>query len=333
MRIMKIESERPRPAWRVALIAICLGIAVSGWPLAQTVSDDFELGDSGAPPVSGSGDIHGFRNVAGPDWEELFNADGSHKDEVGPEGRPPSNGIPDFIDLYQGLDALFVGDDISVGTYTDRTIRFGTDRVETGLVGGVRDLGNAYVYTANNSAGELMLYAGLERLSTEAVSIELEFNQGYFRLGHGWPGVTGWEIVGAQKPKDLRITVDIATGGILSSVRIDSWEDPENDGIFGWVRKETLDQEGCNTAEPEADPPIDANTLCGFSNDRVVHGGDWPSYDASGKPRPNVDPDCFYEVGLNVSKLLSVSDPAYTYATVQLRTPADLAFGYFGEGN
>ncbi|MDH3592623.1 MAG: hypothetical protein OER88_12130 [Planctomycetota bacterium] len=301
--------------------------------MAQTVTDDFELGDSTAPPLGGTGDIDSLSTIAGPDWSELFNADGSHKDAVDALGVAPGNGIPDFIDLYQGHDALFIGDDISVGSNTDLTIRYGSGNVETGLVGGQTDLGNAYVYVANNAAGERVLYAGLERMSTEAVTVEMEFNQGLFRLGHGWPGVTGWEIVGAQTAKDMRLTIDIAAGGTLGAVGVDSWEDPESDGTFTWTRKLTLGAEGCNAADAQAVPPIDADTLCGFRNDLVVAGGEWPSYDASGNPVTEIEADCFYEVGINVGKLLGVTDPAYDYTTVQLRTTDDLAFGYFGEGN
>ncbi len=43
-----------------------------------------------------------------PDWAAVFNADGSLKDEVDEAGAPGANGVPDYVDLYHGLDAVFV---------------------------------------------------------------------------------------------------------------------------------------------------------------------------------------------------------------------------------
>ena len=65
----------------------------------------------------------------------------------------------------------------------------------------------------------------------------------------------------------------------------------------------------------------------------TIPGGDWPSYDSSGTEVSEIARDCFIEVGLNVSQLLGISDPAFEYDTVQLRTATDLAFAYFGESN
>lgn len=323
-----------RPAFCVALFALSLVLLLPGATVAQTVTDDFELGDSTAPPLAGTGDIESNGSIAGPDWKELFNADGSHKDDVDATGQPPGNGIADFIDIYGGLDALFIGDDVSVGSAIDGTIRYNRNkRVQTGPINGNDDLGNTYVYLTNNTAGERVLYAGIERMSNEPATIELEFNQGHFRLGHGWPATNGWEVLGEKTDKDLKLVVDIAAGGSLTSVQIKGWEDPEADGVFEWVPKLTLNGEGCNLADPNATPPLDADLACSFRNDVIVTGGDWPSFDASGNPTTEISADCFFEIGVNFGKLLNITDPAYGFTTVQLRTETDIAFGYFGEGN
>ena len=123
--------------------------------------------------------------------------------------------------------------------------------------------------------------------------------------------------------------VAFAADGVLDSVVVDSWEDPEVDGTFTWIRKETLSFEGCNPGDAGANPPIDPNTLCAFRNHASIPGGDWPSYDSSGSSVTWVGPDCFFEVGLNVGKLLGITDPTYSLTSVRLRTPRDLAFGHF----
>jgi hypothetical protein len=308
---------------------------VAGSVLAEdnSVTAKFELGDSLLPELPGSGDVLSVSGVAGPDWEELFNADRSLRDLVGADGQPPANGVPDFVDLYQGHAAVFVGDDVSAGTAVDLTVRFGDDRLETGPVSSVHDLGNAYVYTTSSDNGDSLLFVGLERLSNQASEIEFEFNQGLFRLGHGFPGVSGWEIVGVRAENDARITLTFAEDGLLGSLAVDNWEDPESDGSFSWVRKAVLYEEGCNDANPDANPPIDAQSLCVFRNATVVPSGGWPSYDGLGQVRTDLEADCFYEFGMNITHLLGPAGQGPDYTTVRVRTPVDLAFAYFSEGN
>ena len=319
-----MDGSECRRCLRLVSVLLFFSMVASGALLAQ-VTVDFELGDSQQPEVPGTGDILSVSNVAGPDWQELFNANGTLRDDVDAAGVPPGNGIPDFIDLHGGVDALFVGDDISGGTTTDFTIRHPGGRLQTGPVASLTDLTNAYVYLTKNTAGDLLLYAGLERTGTGAAIVELEFNQGHIRLGKGWPDTIGWEIKGQETAKDLRITLDFPdpTAGEINSIAIDAWEDPESDGTFAWIRKETLTAEGCNAGD----------ALCAFLNQSSIAGGDWPSYDATGTPVTSLGPDCFVEVGVNVGSLLAIVDPTYKYKTVQLRSADDLAFGYFGEGN
>ena len=313
---------------RFLLACVCLaGLSclAAGTASAQTgpIVDKFELGDAIEPPVAGTGDILSLSGVAGPDWEELFNADGSLRDGVDATGTPPGNGIPDFKDLYQGLDALFVGDDVSAGLFTDLTVKFGTDNLGTGPVGAIDDMTNAYVYLTKDASDNLLLFAGIERIQTGPGDIELELNQGMFRVGRGWPQTSGWEIVGHWMPKDLRLRLSYGVDGLMTSLTVESWEDPEADGTYSWVEKQRLTSEGCNQA----------NTICAFRNGASIPGGDWPSFDASGNPVASLDEKCFLEFGVNVSALLEITDSLYRYKTVRLRSPADLVIGHFGEGN
>ena len=60
----------------------CLAAGTASGQLNPLV-DEFELGDAIEPPLAGTGDILSLSGVS-PDWEELFNADGSLKDNVDP---------------------------------------------------------------------------------------------------------------------------------------------------------------------------------------------------------------------------------------------------------
>jgi hypothetical protein len=312
----------------------CLCLLFAGAALAQsgTVADTFELGDSQQPEVPGTGDLTSLAELTGPDWQELFNADGTLKDVVDAGGNPVSNGIPDFVDLHQGRAALFVGDDVSAGSGTDLTIRYLVSNLHTGPVVAREDLTNSYIYLSG-AGDSLTLYGGLERTVTQGPSsVEFEFTQGKFRLGRGWPQTTGWEIVGQRTANDVRVVVSFDADGLLSSVDLDVWQE-DLDGTFKWMARESLTEEGCNPEDLAASPPIAAGTLCAFRNQVAVPGGEWSSYDATGQETSELGPDCFFEFGVNLGSLLGLTDPDFEFETVQLRTPTDLAFGYFGEGN
>ena len=319
---------------RTSVAVLCLlcaffsGVVQAG---NEPLSSYFELGDSLQPEVPGTGDLQGSAGLPGPDWADLFRPDGSLRDEVGANGQSPGNGVPDFIDLYQGQAAVFVADDVSAGTKIDFTVPRDANHVDRGVVPNVSDeLSNAYAYLTNDAVGRPLLFAGIERLNAGASTVELEFNQGLFRLGRGWPGRTGWEILGRRTSKDLLITLSFGADGLLSSVGVDSWEDLSGTGSFGWLRKETLTGEGCNRGDPNAVPPTNAGTVCAFSNEARIPGGGWVSYDAAGQTESILSADTFLEIGVNVGSLLGISDRTlYDYSTVQLRTPGDIAFGYF----
>src|SRR5262245_33899281 len=116
------DSTRP---WRTALSAMAFGLLCAS-TAARAEADElcryFELGDSLQPAVAGTAELQGDAETPGPDWTDLFLSDTTLRDEVGADGQPPANGIPDLVDLYQGRAAVFVSDEVSAGSRTDFSV-------------------------------------------------------------------------------------------------------------------------------------------------------------------------------------------------------------------
>ena len=110
------------------------------------------------------------------------------------------------------------------------------------------DLGNAYIYVTESAAGNLVLYAAAERLGTGDSSIEFEFNQGKFVLGHGGYGEgRPWEVVGEREPGDLLLRLSFGFGE-LGSVEAWAWGGEE------WLAVTSAFGEGCVTATSSSAP-------------------------------------------------------------------------------
>jgi hypothetical protein len=96
-----------------------------------------------------------------PTWTDLFNPDGTFKDEVDELGVPVAggNGLPDYLD--QGaLDAVILEDNISDDLATDMSLRSGfeflaDDVVYNGTVSALDDIGNPDVLASLDSADDL----------------------------------------------------------------------------------------------------------------------------------------------------------------------------------
>jgi hypothetical protein len=267
----------------------------------------FELGDGEAPPgFPGMGNILLSGTQAGPDWEDLFNADGSLRDD-------DANGIPDYQEVFGGRWAVFSADDVSLGTGFESTALTADGKIYNGTVAADHDIGNGYTYLTTDTGGNVVVYAGVERLGGGDSHLEIELNQDHFRLGHGGYGVGApWQVEGSRIAGDVKVRLDYAAGG-LSSVSLDSW-----DGS-GWVSVSVLTGESCDLGE----------TFCAVCNTAEVDGGPWANYDTVDDPEL-IASNRFVEVGVNVGALLG--GPA-DFTTVRLRTPEDAAFGYFAEGN
>jgi hypothetical protein len=309
---MTIHRER-----RIVYGAIVLTLAAVVVLFAPSWADDsvyssglLELGDGVPPPgMPGMADITANPDQSGPDWAEIFDADGSARDDypLDGEGNAQGNGVPDYQELYGGQWAVFTADYVSMGSGFEGDALTADGAVANGVVQADNDLGNAYVYSTFDGAGNLVIFAGAERLGSGDSSLEFEFNQDKFRLGHGVSGPPAlWHIVGSRAEGDILVSLEFSGGG-LGAVSTSVWTGSS------WTLLSDIPGEGCDVAE----------TLCAVTNYQTIEGGSWDGQ--------TIGAGQFVEMGLNIGALTSGAQPIFT--TVRLRTPEDAAFGYFGEGS
>lgn len=251
-----------------------------------------------------------------PDWEKIINPNGFLKDDVNKNGMFGSNGIPDYIDLYRGVDADFVQDNISNGVATDMSALLSGQRLEDEVLynGAVRpehDLGNGYILATIGADNHLRLYAGVERLVSDVVTfIEFEFNQNPVRLGSGSP----WPVIGNRVDGDLLVRMVFANR-TLQSVGLEQWSQggfkvlKTGAGIAGDSCLEKRDFMYCT-----GPPPIQ----------HVVEG--FEVWDEDFNPLDPTLADNFVEVGIDIDLLLG---PQADITSVLFRTPEDIAMNNF----
>lgn len=252
-----------------------------------------------------------------PYWQDIFESEGSLRDQVDEIEALGSNGVPNAADLYGGLDPVFTGDNLSDGIAIDMSALVTAEAlsdhlVYNGTVDGSNDIGNTYVLAAQDGDGNLVLYAGIERLTTTAESyIDLEFNQDVVQVRQGDP----WPLHGSRTANDILIRLNLAEGAI-SSVEFRRWDES---GAF-----ETIDQAGslshgaCRGAGTRyvvciGSPPIESTEV--------------ELWDADGAPVGYLPPDSFVEIGINVDVLLGTAHPDFT--SIQVRTPGDISLNVF----
>ena len=298
------------------LLTVALSLALFGAAFVGLAGDGvysegmFELGDGVPPPgMPGMADITANSGQSGPDWGEIFNADGSARDDypLDADGNPMGNGVPDYQELYGGQWAVFTADYVSMGSDFEGDALTADGRVVNSVVQPDHDLGNAYVYSTVDSSGNLVLFAAAERLGAGNSTIEFEFNQDTFRLGHGGFGQNApWEVLGSRVDGDILVTLTFS-GGSLGAVSASAWAGSS------WMPLSNIVGESCDASE----------FLCAICNADAIDGGAWSGH--------AIEAGRFVEMGINIGALLPGAQPAF--ATVRLRTPQDAAFGYFGEGN
>lgn len=267
----------------------------------------FELGD-GQPPAGmpGLADIAGDPAQAGPDWADLFGPDGKPVDDFpyDANGNPLGDGVPDYRQVWGGDGVAFVADDVSLGVAQETSARCDKG-VRRATAAADQDLGFAYFYRTHDGQGRGVLYAGFERLGDGFGTLELEFNQAHFDLGHGGFGVDApWSIEGTRTPGDLEVTIDF--GPLASSATLSTWDGQ------GWTAVAALAGEGCDGAE----------SFCLIGNASEIEAGPWTA--AAGTQ--TIPAGRFFELGVRLPGAAGAG-----FVTVQLRTPQDVAFGYFGE--
>lgn len=207
--------------------------------LDANLSNDFELGD---PPTDA--DILGDGVFGtGPDWGDLFTAAGGFKDVIDENGAAAVNGVDDYID-YGGIAAAFLRDDLATAGRQDKTVFAKSNKNndliqtwnwDTGNVPAKDDIPNAYTYatlsTQDEFEGDLIIYAGVERLSPNGAShVDIEFNQNNIDLDKALPcgddGSAGpddpkpCEFVREKTENDFVVSMDFTQGGSLGSLEV-----------------------------------------------------------------------------------------------------------------
>ena len=274
----------------------------------------FELGDGLEPPGQGIADILGSEQP-GPDWDDLFTADGTWRDDFDEFGNPGSNGVPDFLDTWGVFrtrrDVVFVQDSISAGAEVDSTALI-DGGIGEAIVSSEHDVGNAYAYTAFNNDLDFVLYIGAERLATASGTSSFmlfEFSQ----VGNG-PSVGDVQV---------RANFD----GFLRSIEVATFQliDEEAAGpVSDWVVIESIPV----IPEDPAEQCNLAGSACAVCNGITVDGGSWANFDESGQETTVLAPDTFLEVGLNLSRLVGIGLD-FRFSELTIVTPEDVAVGSF----
>ena len=301
-----------------AMPAILLGIVMGVFSMpafAQVDDGEFELGD-GSRTV-GSGDILGSGAQTGPDWADIFNADGS------------------VADLYGGHAATLGQDDLSAKGATDDTIFASSNKNDDLISDWQWDTGNnppkddqatAYVY-AKFVGGNLRIYGAVERTASEGDShVDIEFNQNTITLDKAPPcGDDGTdppddgapcEFYGDREIDDIVISMDFTKGGDLGTLSVHRWNGAE----FVLLPAASLSTEGCNAGNG-----IAAGSICAFNNATPVDGGPWPNYGKGGAEITNIPHNGFTEFGVDVTEVLD-TEVSPCYGSVNFKTRSSQSF-------
>ena len=244
---------------------------------------------------------------------------------VGLEGNifdDPANPAPDWSTRFNASGASLVGpacnleaDDLSVSTLLDRTVFLSSnkngDPVNTWEWGTGNspvkdDLANTYGCTAINAAGDIVLYAGAERLSPSGAShIDYELFQDDVGLDHTppCPALTVCTFVGTRMVNDIVVSVDFENGGTFGAVDLRRWNGTDYVPVSAGAA-------GCNPAD----------TICAFSNTSPIPTGPWTSYDEHGDVVTTLATNAFTEFGLNLTQLLGGNVPCVASAIVKTRS-------------
>jgi Prealbumin-like fold domain len=303
----RIVTATVRPASRLSFAFFLLATALLALAIASFLGfrwTVFAVHDDGDFELEGNI----VEDVPGPppDWASLFDPNRS----VQPHG---------------GLDAAIVFDDLSLPGSPDTTVftagssnnnqqptqwNWGTQAVPS-----KDDFSNVYSYATLNAAGELVIYAGLEKPDpTVGTShVDIQFLQQPVGLDEAPPcDIEPCQFVGQKTVGDLLVAMDFSLGGDLGTVRVFRW----NGTTYTFVT--ALVGEGCNAAD----------TICGFNNDGPADGGPWPNYDQQGNVITTLPALFFTEFGVNVSAVLGTTPCVSTFmaaSRTSFGNPEDLS--------
>lgn len=255
--------------------------------------------------------------LAMPDWEKIFNPNGTLKDVVNHTGNTTVNGVPDYIDIYDGVYAEFILEEFSNGVATDMSAllpaaKISEEVIYRGEVSAAHDLGHVYFMRSMGKDDHARMYVGIERLSVPVDSfIEIEFNQLPVRVGSGNPW---WQLNGERKDGDLLARVNLARGQ-PSFVEFEEWQgsayallDTYNGSPgHGCVRQPAFMY--CVGV-----PPIEHPTQ-GFE-----------SWDSKFQLVEIIPPDNFLQLGVDLKRLLGFNR---NFSGILIRTPEDIVVKSF----
>jgi hypothetical protein len=337
------------------VVALALGLywIAGAQAVHDATGDFFELGPGPAADEGGLTNILGYAGTngtepdgVGPDWSDLFNADGTKKKTGGDVNKADceENGTQGILNYgatvaSPGFECAFIADPSSAGGATDPTTfsGFGTSNKNNDPISGpaagsdcaVRqltaqqctpwgwdkgnvpakdDLTNVYAYEVINPAnGHVIVYGGLEREDPSGDSyVDLEF---------------------FQNPVDVcRNAQGAATPTCFTGVRKDgdvivSMNFVQGGGIGSVeVRKfsEANNSYGNPVGAASGQGCFNKNggsgdDICAFNNGGNIDGGPWPNYDNHGKLITTLQANAFTEMGVDLTAVLGESPCISTF--------------------
>jgi hypothetical protein len=308
-------------------------------PSAFAVHDDgfFELGPTPTAPEANITNILGNTTDPGPDWADLFDANGAPIDS-------DNDGTPDFQEVFGGRAAAFIADPSSAAGALDPTTFSGagtsnknndpisgpetvpgTDCEVRGLSGSAcnpwhwdagnvpakDDITNVYAYEVVPSsgplAGHLLLYVGFEREDPSGSShVDIEFLQSQVAMSEDPPcndpgsDPTPCTFTGIRTVGDVILSMEFLNGGAFGSANVREWTGTE------YELKASAGGQGCFDAgpPPPESPPDD---VCAFTNGANIDGGPWPNLDNHGKVINVLQTNAFTEVGADLGEIIGIT--------------------------
>lgn len=318
-----MDGHKFRSARRFALVAgaVLIGVAAFAGVVTNSL---FELGPGAASPLNdnGTGTDNGVTNILGssdpgPDWGDLFDANGA----VIP-ANVPAGGTATFIRDDVSGDSKSATPDLT--TYTSKGSDKNTDLVSTWNWGSTNvpaknDITNAYVYGIHDGSGDLIVYFGGERSAPNGAShMDIELFQANVALDEAPPCDTGADcgFTGEHTAGDLLISMDYTQGGALGVVEFRK----RNAANTGYDLILTLTGEGCNTSAVNG---LAIGEACAFNNAGPINGGPWPNFDSQANVITVLPTNAFTEWGVNASNALNA---APCFPTVQVKTRSSPSF-------
>lgn len=259
-----------------------------------------------------------------PVWSDIFDSTGSIKDAVGVGGAPGSNGVPDYMDLYGGMDAVFAGDNISNAVGTDMSVSDGTQAltetvVRNDTVSAIHDLGNGFVMARQGSNNNLTLYGGMERLAPSGGSsyVEFEFNQAVVQAISADAALRGDRTAGDLL---IRLTLD---QGVVTGATAERWD---SSGQFAALGSVAIVPGVACSGDPVVFIVCDPWQASGQHNYQSAFDQWTEGWDMNGNPVTVPQPNAILEFAVNVGSIMGSS---HEYSSIVIRTPQDITLAGF----